>query len=64
MCPNLVNFEATNLEFVIQIQSKCIEFLPDALKCIFHLVLGYTAILGNRYYHTYFVNKQAKAQKG
>lgn len=34
-----MNFEATNLGFVIQIQSKCIEFLPGAFTCIFHLIL-------------------------
>lgn len=34
-----MNFEATNLEFVIQIQSTCIEFLPGAFECIFHLIL-------------------------
>lgn len=34
-----MNFEATNLEFVIQIQSTCIELLPGAFKCIFHLIL-------------------------
>lgn len=31
--------KATNLEFVIQIQSTCIEFLPGAFTCIFHLIL-------------------------
>lgn len=40
--PYLLNCEATNLEFVIQIQSTCIEFLPGAFTCIFHLILQAT----------------------
>ena len=40
MWPYLMNFEATNLEFLIQIQSEYIEFLPGAFTCIFHLILS------------------------
>ena len=58
MWPYLMNFEATHLEFVIQIQSECIEFLPGAFTSIFLLnSLSYTTILGSRHCHTYFVDE-------
>ena len=40
MWPYLMNFEATHLEFVIQIQSVCIEFLPGSFTSIFYWILS------------------------
>lgn len=42
MWPYLMNFETTHLEFVIQIQSECIEFLSGAFASVFYWILSAT----------------------